>query len=549
MSWNNRWKLREIDLLAGAAIVAIAVLGVMVRRTLSPDGVSYLDLAAALRQGDVDRFIQGYWSPLYPALLAIIGGATGQSANDLVTLAHIVNVVAVAAAIVVIWRWSRAMTTPWFGRAAIAALIVCSAEPPRVEALTPDLILLLITTCIGYEIVVHAGRRWVWVGILFGLAYLTKTSTWPWILVAMAVRLIAAPGRASRALAAQSDLITIALALLWILPMSLVAGQMTLGSTARLNYRWYLESSDARTPDTHRGEHAQYQEVPLADSTQHIRVASFDTTAHWTYQPWSDPEGWSFGIKTHRATIPSVGRVLSYWLDTIWQTLSLWLRALILAVLLPAFWIGRRKGVWRELTVAPRSALVVISLGLLGMAQYIAVHAEPRLIAPFVLLSALGALHWLLADREGAEVVPVTPDRFALSLLGLLAAVYLTGRRIDSAHDDDRRIAVGVEQLVAVNAAAFAPTGETATGFGGAVTSRAPANPRVAVIGPVLPVLANIYWTGGRIVAQVPPMSVATLRNLPVEQRSALLHQLFSQRADALWITASDGSYNIVRVP
>jgi hypothetical protein len=549
MTWNNRRKLREIDILALAAIVAIAILGVMVRRTLSPDGVSYLDLAAALRQGDLDRFVQGYWSPLYPALLAIIGGATGQTANDLVTYAHIVNVAAVAATIVVIWRWSRAMTAPWFGRAAIAALIVCSAEPPRVEALTPDLILLLIVTCIGYEIMVHGGKRWIWVGILFGLAYLTKTSTWPWILVAMIARLIAAPGRTSRTLAAQSDLIAIALALLWILPMSLVAGRMTLGSTARLNYRWYLESSDARTPDTHRGEHAQYQEVPLADSTQHIRVASFDTTAHWTYQPWSDPEGWSFGIKTHRATTPSFGRVLSYWLDTTWQAISLWLRTLILVVLLPAFWIGRRTGIWRELAVAPRSMLIAIALGLVGVAQYIAVHAEPRLIAPFVLLFTLGVLHWLLGDREGAEPAPATPDRFALSLLGLVAAVYLTGRRIDNAHDDDRRIAAGVEQLVAVNAAAFAPAGETATGFAGALTSHAPANPRVAVIGPVLPVLANIYWTGGRIVAQVPPMSVTTLRNLPVEQRSAVLHQLFNGRADVIWITASDGSYNIVRVP
>jgi hypothetical protein len=549
MTWNNRWKFREIDLLAGVAIVAIAVLGVLVRRTLSPDGVSYLDLAAALRQGDLDRFIQGYWSPLYPALLAAVGAATGSTANELVASAHLVNVVAVSATILVIWRWSRTMATPWFGRAAIAALIVCSAEPPRVEALTPDLILLLITTCIGYEIVIHGGRRWVWVGILFGLAYLTKTSTWPWILVAMTARLIVTPGRAARTIAAQSDIVTLALALLWILPMSLMGGRMTLGSTAGLNYRWYLESSDARTPDTHRGDHEQYQNIPVADSVQQVRVASFDTTANWTYQPWSDPEGWSFGIKTHRATTPSVGRVLSYWLDTIWQAISVWLRTLIFAVLLPAFWIGRRRGIWRELGAVPRAVLVATSLGLVGIAQYVAVHAEPRLIAPFVLLFALGALHWLLGDREGAMPVPATRDRIALSLLGLVAAIYLTGRRIDAARDDDRRIAAGVDQLTRVNAAAFAPSDTTTTGFAGVVSASAPAHPRVAVIGPALPVLANIYWTGGRVVAQVPPMSVTTLRNLPVPQRSALLHQLFNGRADVLWITGSDGSYNIVRVP
>jgi hypothetical protein len=548
MTSTTRWKLREIDLLAIAAIAAIAVLGMLVRRTLSPDGVSYLDLADALRRGDWFQFMQGYWSPLYPGLLAVVGEVTGRSATDLVAYAHVVNVVAVGITIVVIWRWSRAMTTPWFGRVALAALIVCSAEPPRVEALTPDLILLCIATCIGYELLVHRGQRWAWLGVLFGLAYLTKTSTWPWILIAMTWRVVVAPDPASRLRAIRSDLVTVAVALLWIAPMSVAAGRMTLGSTGRLNYHWYLESSDARTPDTHRGEHAQYQEVPITDSVN-VRVASFDTTAHWTYQPWSDPEGWSFGIRTHQAIAPSFGRLLSYWLDTIWQVVSVWLRVLILAVLLPALWIGRRRGQWRELIAAPRTVLGVMGLGLVGVAQYIAVHAEPRLIAPFVLLFALGVLHWLLNERADATTAPRTPDRLVLSYVGLAAAVYLTGRRIEGARDDDRRIAAGVERLVAVNAAAFAPASDTTRGFAGALSSSAPAHPRVAVIGPVLPVLANIYWTGGRVVAQVPPMSVPALRNLAVERRSAMLHDMFHDRADVIWITASDGSYNITRVP
>src|ERR1019366_6029527 len=236
----------------------------------------------------------------YPAILAAVGAITGRTANGLVAPAHLVNVVAVSITILVIWCWARTMTTPWFGRPPTAALVVCSAEPPRVEALTPDLILLCIAVCIGYEMLVHQGRRWAWLGILFGLAYFTKTSTWPWLLVAMTARILVAPDRASRAGAAKSGLIPIALALLWIAPISIVAGHPTFGATARLNYRWYIQSSDARTPDTHRGEHLQYQQVSITDSVQ-IRVARFDTTAQWTYQPWSDPDGWSNGIQTHRA--------------------------------------------------------------------------------------------------------------------------------------------------------------------------------------------------------------------------------------------------------
>lgn len=218
-------------------------------------------------------------------------------------------------------------------------------------------------------------------------------------------------------------------------------------------------------------------------------------------------------------------------------------------MLLPALWIGKRRGQWRELLAAPRTTLAAMALGLVGMAQYIAVHAEPRLIAPFVLLFALAALSWLFGDRDDTPAPPSTPDRFALSLLGLVAAAYVTERRIDRARNDDHRIAAGIEQLTAVNAAAFAPPSAAMTGFAGAFSMSAPAHPRVAVIGPVLPVLANIYWTGGRVVEQVPPMSVTTLRNLAVERRSALLHEMFHDRADVLWITGSDGSYNIVRIP
>lgn len=548
MTATTRWKLREIDVLAVVAIAAIAVLGVLVRRTLNPDGVSYLDLADAIRRGDIDQFVQGYWSPLYPALLAAVGAVTGKTGIDLVASAHVVNVIAVAVTIVLIWRWSRSMVTPWFGRAAIAALIVCSAEPPRVEALTPDLLLLGIVTWIGYELVRHEGKRWAWVGILLGLAYLTKTSTWPWILVAVTARIVLGNGRVSRINAARSGLIAFVVALPWIATMSYVSGRATVGVTAKLNYRWYLQSSDARTPDTHRGDHKQYGDVPVTDSLA-VRVASMDTTMAWTYQPWSDPDGWSYGILTHQAKPPGFAQLLSYWLDTAWQALSIWLRTLILAVLLPALWIGRRKQKWRELLVAPRMPIIVMGLGLAGIAQYIAVHAEPRLIAPFVLVFALAALHWLLADAGNAtDAIPRTPDRVALSLLGLAAAAYLTGARIQGARNDDRRIAAGVERLASVNAAAFAsPT--AASPFPGAVIGKVPEHPRVAVIGPVLPVLANIFWTGGRVVAHVPPHAVAALRNLPVDRRSQLLHEMFGDRADVLWITAADGSYNIVRVP
>ena len=45
------------------------------RGVLTPDGVSYLDLAQAVRSGQWSRFINGYWSPLYPLLISAIAPA------------------------------------------------------------------------------------------------------------------------------------------------------------------------------------------------------------------------------------------------------------------------------------------------------------------------------------------------------------------------------------------------------------------------------------------------------------------------------------------
>ncbi len=61
----------------------------------------------------------------------------------------------------------------------------------------------------------------------------------------MIARIAMATDRPARLATAKSHLVTAAIALIWIVPISLVAGGPTFGSTGRLNYRWYLESSDA----------------------------------------------------------------------------------------------------------------------------------------------------------------------------------------------------------------------------------------------------------------------------------------------------------------
>jgi len=538
-----RWTPREIDLLAIATILATVALGFLVRQTLNPDGVSYLDLAAAIRRGDLGHFVQGYWSPLYPLLLAAAGN---RSPSDQIAWAHLVNVIAVVLTIVAIWRWARSLASPWFGRAAIAALIVCSAEPPRVEALTPDLVLLCILTCIAYELLVRDGTHWCEIGLLFGAAYLAKTGIWPWLLLAMALRAVMARGRAQWLQVWRSHAATAIVVLCWPVPLSLNAGRPTFGATGRLNFGWYLRSSDARTPDTHLGDHWNYRAAAFGEDTAGSWALFGDDSA-WTYPPWSDPEAWAAGITRRHDQAPTLRWLLGYWTDAVIRTASLWLRTLLLFVLLPAVWIGWRPGRWEPSAPQHRAALLVMALGAAGVAEYIIVHAEPRLIAPFALLFALAALAWLLDDRVDAALPARSVDRRALSLLGVGVAAWVVGTRIYHARDDSMRIAAGLAQLDDAYHSAFAAPRD-AGDFAGMVTASAPAHPRIVVIGPALPVEANIFWIGGRIVAQVPPGTATALDALPGSRARDLVRHLFAGRADAFWLTTADGAFQIVPI-
>src|SRR5258708_7927048 len=99
-----------------ALVAALICLGLTwsSRAALNPDGVSYLDLARLARIGDWPGFVQGYWSPLYPALIAALTRSATTTPLAQVGLAHLVNGVAAVAGIALAWWWGRRSGRPFF---------------------------------------------------------------------------------------------------------------------------------------------------------------------------------------------------------------------------------------------------------------------------------------------------------------------------------------------------------------------------------------------------------------------------------------------------
>jgi len=512
-----------------AAVALIAVTSVNAwnnRYVLNPDGVSYLDLAERLSAGDWGAFVQGYWSPVYPALLALVSAVGGHAPTALLTAAHALNALAVVGTIVLLWWWGRRSGGSLFTLAAFAALFLVSSGFPRIEAVTPDSLLLALIAWLGYELLVRQGTRWWSTGLLFGAIFLVKTSAWPWFLASIPLRLVGARGAGARAAVWRSIPVTVAVMLFWVVPMSVKAGHPTLGSAGRLNYCWYIDACDSRSPDTHQGRHVAYRDLAL-DSTRSITWAEFDAE-RWTYAPWSDPTAWDAGILTRRSSAPVAGELVSYWGRQAGRTFALWLLPMLAGVLLPWAlfeWRAERRRWWID---EGRPVLAVLLLGLAGIVQFILIHAEPRLLAPYGMLLALAVLH------RGSDLPRERVARGAAVGIGTLLVAWFGYGKVREGIDTGRQL----DQIVATMAATNAEMA------GDGISQR-----RLVILGPAFPVVSGAYLSGSRIIAQVPPASAAVLDRLPVEQRRAVLRELFGGRAQVAWRSDAEKSATFVMIP
>jgi hypothetical protein len=529
----TRSPTREIDILAAVAAVICVVFCYLSTGALNPDGVSYLDLATAIQHGDWTHFVQGYWSPLLPFIIGATGYVAGLGGPQLIAVAHVLNLIVALGALVVIWRWARRSTAPLFGRVAITAYMLCSAGLPRIEAVTPDVLLLAITVWLSYELLANRGTRWLVVGALLGLAFLAKTSAWPWLVIGVPLRLWAAGSTAARWRAWGSTLVCAAVMLIWVVPMTIKYGHPTLGSSGRLNYSWYIRANSSRLPDTDRGRNLAYQSVPVGEGRL-VTVATFDDAAHWTYQPWGDPTAWEQKVVTQTGHMPTALQIIGYWLRLASLIVGLWFGPLIVAVLLPAWILLRRPGMTAELINTQRNALAVMLLGALGVLQFAVVHAEPRLIAPFGVMLALGLITWWSAAPAPRLASGGSMVQRGLAWIGVVAALGFAVFRVGEGVSSYARLRGVTKQLDDLRAR---------------LISAGQPNVPLAIVGPAAPVLASAYWIGARIVMQVPPNYADLIATLPAEQQSQMLTTLFSGKVPLVWQTYANGGMRILLVP
>jgi hypothetical protein len=441
---------RRCERLCWLGALVLGLLQAWGRRHISADGllyigadsIAYLDQGDAWLRGDWATALNAMWSPLYPWFTGLTLHLFRPPPYQEFTVIRLLNFVIYCGALASFAYCLRRLigirgahvinyyepTDPnvepenaprrgWLAPRLLfifgyAMFIWASLQMNRVSRISPDvLVTVWAYLAAGLVLRMKAGdarwRNFVLLGAVLGAGYLTKTVMFPLAFVWLACALCAG-GRMRRALprVVVALCVFLCIAAPFVVALSRRQQRLTIGDSARLNYAWYVNGVE---PFTH-WQGGGVGGRPL-HPTRHVFTApdvyEFAAPVGGTYPPWYDPTYWYAGVVTHfslRQQLRAIAHNLLFILRFISARLFLYTVLLCLALLFYLSARGRR--LLRDLA----AYWVVLVPALAACCVYVLVNVEPRYLAPFFTLIALGLFAAVspCADEGAARVLPAT---------------------------------------------------------------------------------------------------------------------------------------------
>ncbi len=408
------------------------------RQAISNDGISYLEVATnALRLGPVHLLSNAYWSPAYPALLALALKAVHPTLASELTLVHSVDwVICVFEYLCFtyfLWnllRWIQ-LTHPGVlenqaGFRAILAftytLLFVSNLDTTLWFVGPNILMaasvyLAAAICVRLSLPDARIIHYISLGLVFAFGYAAKAALFPLSLILIGILFLWPLNRNGF----RKGLIATAVAFIvgaspLIAVLSYAKGRLTFGDSGNLAYAWYVNSMprsilwEGRLPGGAALVH------PARKLWASPPILKFDGPgrADATYAYWYDPSWWYDGVKSHfdlrqqeQQFLRSLGRAPKIMISGMsvlqlaerWIPLWAGLAALVLlgarARTLHAAWRGH---MW--LFLWPAAATILFA----------AVLLDYRYLFPFMVLAwtALFAAAWIATGPEKFTAVALT---------------------------------------------------------------------------------------------------------------------------------------------
>ena len=535
---------RLVWLCRAAALVLGALQAWAFRYEATPDGVSYLSVADAFREGRWADAPNGYWSPLYPVLLATVGGILRLPRSADFVLTHAANYLAYVIALVAFEFFLRSIPhvregsperrRDWW-RLGYALFLWATLGLISLGFPTPDMLLAAAAFVVAAVLVRLSPTGRVWTqGVTFGAAagvgYLAKAVFFPlFFLFLLVAGFVWFRTRRTLLPTVLAIICFAAVVVPYAAALSRTEGKVTFGESGRLAYAWIVNGVPGQVHWQGGPPAAGAPRHPTRQISARPEAYEFATPFRVTYPPWYAPSYWYRGVRARFDPATQVRiayRYLPVLLELLWPLL------LIAGATTIAAHPGRQAG----MAALERSWWLIVPSGA-AMLMYSSLFLEGRYIAPFLVMLWGGTLLAVEPFMSGAWRRGLFGAAAAVLLLMTLPRIAPTPRALLPGHRDEH----------GQGAAFVLGTGLTP-------------GDAVAVIGDG----AYAYWArvaGLRIVAEVPSRATtefwasdgADQRLLLDKFRQAGAAAVITRRppnAAALpgWTTQADGDLSVLRL-
>lgn len=499
-------RLRIMTAMISLSLLIGAVSAWFSRVDMNPDGISYLDLSDRWMAGDFNGIVNAYWSPVYPALLAVVRSVVHPAAQFEFSAVHVANFVAFVIGLVTFSLFiqellARSSSDPRRRNALVlwgyGLLLWSSVSQVTLSIVTPDLLLSALVWLLALLVLKATDDRPFFslaLGAACGIAFLTKSVMFP---IAIPILCAGLPRRRTLRAALLSLLAFACVCAPWIVTLSTHKGRLTFGDTGKLAYALFV---DDIAYYTHWHGAPAGSGVPIHPTRrifEHPTAFEFNGPIRATYPPWFDPSYWNEGMRTHvdlrghvRAAIETAKTYYVLFVKTQWAFAGL----VILLIL-----TGRRRKLSKD-------ALRIGIPAMLALCLYGVLHVEGRYVGPFMVLLFMAML--LAVDVEW-RILRVVTAVVVISLLVATTVEVMKQYGVRSSLPQEWPIAAGLEANGLRKGDGVASVG--------------------TMIGQSWPRLAR-----ARVVAEVPQDAVADFWNAPPETQRRLFDTLHRAGAKVL---------------
>jgi hypothetical protein len=422
------------------AILIGAAYSYVSRFSITSDTISYIDMAYEFINNDYKGLINGIWSPLYPAFLAMGFYIFKPDSFNEFPVLHLVNFLIYILALFSFdffllsllqyhqklkrldWKNKLICFEVWaLGVIGYSLFILSSLNIMGLWGGDPDVCFsIFIYLVSGIILKILSGNNsksnFVTLGLFFGLGYLAKAPMFP--LSFLYLFLLSRELKKNKLNILFSILVFMAVVSPYVYALSEYKGHFTIGESGKINYAWYVNNTPlfVHWQGGVNGEPIH----PTRKLFNNPPVYEFATPVIGTYPPWTDPSYWYEGVKVSFDGIMQVASLCAS--SKIFIDIFLKMLGFLTGLSLLLFFLSKENKFSKY--------LILILPSLFAFLMFSLVHLEPRYIGAFIPLFFLGVLASFRFEKNKELLNVVNKTSITIFLMLILSISVINGREI-----------------------------------------------------------------------------------------------------------------------